>query len=273
MAKRKFRKRSSSSSKLKKYRRTGLRGPAGTRRIFPRTFKYNGSKRQYSPDRDQSSFSDKDSARVLPLRLPDLRHITKKKGGVLSYLFMVTCRSPRKYVYQYPGRETLRRYYTMPFRSSMSRSVSYPTPKGHYGPKCARASVRGVAPKGPEVAKNAPKRIEQRSDSPMSRPPHSKSLPTTKTHIRSRAHKVKSPRSTFSPLQIQQFIGHGHVLVNGRVARFANMKPGTLDQVGILSSKDRNDTGRRAPGLGGFSKVFHMIHRNTHPPPTTTAGD
>jgi len=199
MAKRKFRKRLLSFLKLNKYRRIGLRGPAGTRRIFPRTFKYNGPKRQYSLDRDQSFFFDKDSAGtpVLPLRSPDLWHITKKKGGVLSYLFMVTCRFPRKYVYQYLGRETFRRYYTMPFRLSMSRFVSYLTFKGYYGPKCARALTRnalsGTGRREGGAAKNALTRIEQRLDSSMLRLLHFKSLFTTKTHIRSRAHKVKSP--------------------------------------------------------------------------------
>lgn len=194
MANHKFCKRLSSFLKLKKYRKIGLRGLSGpgvnprTRRVFPRTLKYNGLKRQYFLGKDQSFFCLGDKTKT---------NITKKKGGVLSYLFTVICRFPRKYVYWLLGRGTFRRYYTMPLRLSMSRFVSYLTFKGYYGPKCAQVLRRILRVRSKitrqEVAKSAIMHIEQRLDSCILRLLHFKPLFTTKIPIRFRVHKVKSP--------------------------------------------------------------------------------
>lgn len=200
-------KRISSFLKLKKYRKIGLRGLSSSRRVFPRVLKYNGLKRQYFLGKDQSFFFNSMSLDNGRARDPhDNRplfddvskfNITKKKGGVLSYLFTVICRFPRKYVYRLLNRETFRRYYTMPLRLSMSRFVSYLTFKGYYGPKCARILRKADFLKNrsrQEAAKRAIMHIEQRLDSSALRLMRFKSLFTTKmAPVRIRAHKVKSP--------------------------------------------------------------------------------
>jgi hypothetical protein len=97
-SKNKLCKRLSIFFKLNKYRKIGFRKQ---RNVVPRTLKYNGLKRQYFLGLDDET----NSWNNLPVRGPgildtDARvHATKKKGGILSYLFSVICRFPRKYVY------------------------------------------------------------------------------------------------------------------------------------------------------------------------------
>lgn len=82
----------------------------------------------------------------------------KKKYKIQSYLFNVIFKFPRKYVYRFLGKDILRRYYTMPFRPSLSRFISTKVLRSYYcggrknlGRKallglCQKASGRKTAP-------------------------------------------------------------------------------------------------------------------------------
>lgn len=98
MANYKLVKRLSIFLKLKKYKKIGFRK---VRNIVPRTLKYNGLKRQHflSLDRDQSYLPVGDISNDGHVHPGHITYATKKKGGILSYLFTVICRFPRKYVY------------------------------------------------------------------------------------------------------------------------------------------------------------------------------
>ena len=98
MANYKLVKRLSIFLKLKKYRKIGFRK---VRNIVPRTLKYNGLKRQHflGLDKDQSFYVNNFQDNSLQPLQNNKVYATKKKGGILSYLFTVICRFPRKYVY------------------------------------------------------------------------------------------------------------------------------------------------------------------------------
>lgn len=195
-------------------------------------------------------------------------NITRKKGGISSHLYSIIRRFPRKYTYRFLGRETYRRYYTMPLRSSMSRLVSYPTFKGYYGPKCARVAKGLASPKNPrqETAKRVISEIEQRLDSSASRLMRFKSPFTTKIASRIRIHKVKSPRSIFSANQTRQPVSHGHACVNGKIVRHGNANLGICDLIGVVGTfRNTTSTLNVTSSAAQFTKLHHMIYRNMHP--------
>lgn len=134
----------------------------------------------------------------------------KRKYKIQSHLYNVIPKSPRKYIYRFLGKDILRRYYTMPFRPSMSRFISTKVLRSccsafsgggkNMGRKtlldlCQKASGRKAAlsrnvpfmaekkhaattegSETNEVAKNSVQSSEERSDSSLLRLLHLKPL-------------------------------------------------------------------------------------------------
>lgn len=300
MAKHKFFKRLSTLLKVKNGSPKKSFSLARTRGLPRKigTFKYNSLKRQYFYDFEKDTSFISSSLRYRSLLEPfktntSARHyeaslclidsetranngqslrpqtsltlpteFTKKKGGVHSYLLMVISRFPRKYVYNYValGRDTLRRYYTMPLRLSMSRFVSHLCLKGYYE-GIYQCGKRKNLPSSQSLAKKIVLSLEQRLDSSLLRLLHYKAASTykirrarssknglandTSSSLSSRSdelsfdpaldktqdrYKVKNPYSTYTALQIKQLISHGKVSVKlpsqagSRAVKFGNMK-------------------------------------------------
>lgn len=141
---------------------------------------YNGSKHEYV------HFLPHCDRRKDP-RVDDLITVTKKYGTKPS---MILKSFSRKYIYHYLGRETVRRYHTMPFRLSMSRFISFLTFKGYYGVSAvyaARKASRRIRCKGGirEIAKNVVTSIERVLGSSLLRlfqfkPQYTVKIPTIK---------------------------------------------------------------------------------------------
>jgi hypothetical protein len=146
----------------------------------------------------------------------------------------------------------------------MSRFVSSLVFRQYYGKKCAKFMRRVVSnSKGrQELAKRAIMHVEQRLDCSILRLCCFKPLFTTKIPPRSLirgAHKVKSPWSVFSSLQIQQWISHGRVVINTKRCRFSNKQITSGSRIGM--SFDRKPSVIK---FGSFSQVFYMIYRNMY---------
>lgn len=60
-------------------------------------------------------------------------------------------------------------------------------------------------------------------------------------------------------MKVQQFISHGHVVVNGKPSRFSGLQLSFADRVS--TSFDRKPSGIK---LGSFSQVFYMVYRNMY---------
>lgn len=221
------------------------------------SWKYNSvlRERQYYLDKDFtlgyiSNFGSVDEPTLF----------TKNKGGVHSYLLMVLSRFPRKYVYHYValGRDTLRRYYTMPFRLSMSRFASHLSLKGYY-----QGIYSGKLHRKSLFVPSWAKSLESRLDSSLLRFLHYKSLYTYKTRenvLRNARYKVKNPYATYTGPQARQLISHGHVRVNSRIIKFGNMKLGT-SLLGFVSPRFSPSP---IGSLLSFTKTYYLIYRNMH---------
>lgn len=225
----KFYKRLSAFLKLKKYKKISFHRSLIKKGLSARkTFKYNGLRYQYHLNKNiirqiaqgvtnstthvpvgqnsttiltpfdivlRKDMSNLSAKEILDDKLDLI--ITKKKGGILSYLHSVFCRYPKKYMYRFLGREIYRKYYTMPYRLSVNRYVSYLIFKNYYGIGSARILKRKNGGK-----QNAVRRIvestEQRLDSSVLRVLLYKPCFTYKTLSNQRknvpnALKVKSP--------------------------------------------------------------------------------
>lgn len=168
-----------------------------------------------------------------------LYSLKKKKYKLESYLFNVICKFPRKYVYHTLGKEFLRRYYTMPFRLSLTRTINDRFLKTYYknlnskalsnlamaAGRITRKGIYGQTEKS-ERARNWISSLEQRLDSTVLRVLNFRPRHTTKradrrvqnSHFTQRRrqyprYKVKLPLLKFSPTQIRQWINHGHIFV------------------------------------------------------------
>lgn len=165
--------------------------------------------------------------------------LKKKKYKLESYLFNVICKFPRKYVYHTLGKEFLRRYYTMPFRLSLTRTINDRFLKTYYknlnskalsnlalaAGRITRKGIYGQTEKS-ERARNWISSLEQRLDSTVLRVLNFRPRHTTKrasrrvqnSNLTQRRrqyprYKVKLPLLKFSPTQIRQWINHGQILV------------------------------------------------------------
>lgn len=112
---------------------------------------------------------------------PTLATAKKIKYSINSYLLNAVGRLPRKYAYHFLGKEKLRKYYTMPFRLSMSRFLANRLTRSYYmcisakalekmakhssqGAAAARRRARCGGHNMNEKAKNFLLRLEQRLD-------------------------------------------------------------------------------------------------------------
>jgi hypothetical protein len=83
--------------------------------------------------------------------IPTLTLRSKKKyRTTASYLHDVLCQVPRRYTYNAGGKQRLLKYFTLPFRLSMTRFMSNKIIKGYYGGRHSR--YRALFRKGNSAA-------------------------------------------------------------------------------------------------------------------------
>lgn len=195
----------------------------------------------------------------------------KIKYSINSYLLNVVSKFPRKYAYHFLGKEKLRKYYTMPFRLSMSRFLANRLARSYYmcisakalekmakhappwGPPCgARGAPRGRmgGHNMNEKAKNFLLRLERRLDVSLLR-----LLNLKPTYIRKRMtpwhkqrwrapasafgghpkqkYRLNSPISKYTSLQIKQLISRGSVRVNDKKVTTASRMIKVGDRVKV----------------------------------------
>lgn len=170
--------------------------------------------------------------------LRDKIKLAKKKYKIHSYLSNVICKSPRKYVYHFFGKDILRKYYTMPFRLNISRFISNKVLRSYYRTLshkallnlCQKASrgrgvsigldLRGSSIYGAhtyqssdiveraERAKNFLLCLEERLDSTLLRLPHFKpltSLSSVKRSLSIAGRKTKSDASAMKQVKLTKY--------------------------------------------------------------------
>ncbi len=194
----------------------------------------------------------------------------KIKYSINSYLLNVVSKFPRKYAYHFLGKEKLRKYYTMPFRLSMSRFLANRLARSYYmciSAKALEKMAKQAPPSGGPRAAGAPRgrmgghnmnekaknfllRLERRLDVSLLR-----LLNLKPTYIRKRMtpwhkqrwrapasafgghpkqkYRLNSPISKYTSLQIKQLISRGSVRVNDKKVTTASRMIKVGDRVKV----------------------------------------
>lgn len=225
----------------------------------------------------------------------------KIKYSINSYLLNVVSKFPRKYAYHFLGKEKLRKYYTMPFRLSMSRFLANRLARSYYmciSAKALEKMAKHAPSGGPlgafeprkgrmgghnmnEKAKTFLSRLEQRLDVSILR-----LLNLKPTYIRKRMtpwhkqrwrapalgtsphpkqkYRLNSPISKYTSLQIKQLISRGSVRVNDKKVTTASRMIKVGDRVkvtGFMGSAGDIDQEAAPLALNVPRSIPHVGHK------------
>ena len=184
---------------------------------------------------------------------PVFYKINKKKYKLNSFLFNILCQFSKSRLSSFLGHEILFRYFTIPYRLSLSRFIGNKVLRSYYKnlDKSGllrlhkKLSIKAKRSYGDnvkkEIAKNLILNLEGRLAPSLLRLLQFKPLYTKKYLKRDMTQKdkslswrkIKSPWKNFSILQIKQQINHGKIYLNGKKVKSPSLRLKLYDQITI----------------------------------------
>lgn len=167
--------------------------------------------------------------------------LEKKKYYLNSFLFSSLCHYSRKRPIRFLDDDVLRTYFTIPYRFSLTRFLTYRVLFRYYSIR-----VRSLSSLRKHILSRSSKlhgafvkkwiiSLEERLDNTLLRLFHFKSLFTLKRSPL-RFHKVKSPWGNFSIARIKQQLNHGHFLLNGNKVASGNVRITLFDTLSFSNT-------------------------------------
>lgn len=204
---------------------------------------------------DSPSSSDFSSRQPFLLASAPQR-LEKKKYLINSFLFNSLCHFSRKRSVRFFDTDVLRTYFTLPYRLSLTRFLTYrilfrycsssslrffSSLRKHLFSRAFRSSFLSVLRLKHEFVKNFLFSLASRLDSSLFRLFHFwpsstlKRSPFDPSRSRPIFRHIKSPWKNFTVLQAKQQLTHGHFFLNGKKVTSGNIKLTLFDTLSLTS--------------------------------------